>query len=213
MRNIDKLVKFLVTDGDKETLSKSTATDIESVTKFTDYVIDRILPEDFLIQEGSHVEEKDLNSLVRNFNSLLKEENLKPIIIEGMKIAEIKPNQASALTSNLLPIFHEKIKVLMGSKSESVKKTEEAVKEEKPQKKLFDFKKEEKEEEKSKKKVFGFDRKEETKESSEDNMNDDRDEEAPSNPVVDKILMAVIGVCFVAIIAVLIFILVKVNLG
>lgn len=213
MRNIDKLVKFLVTDGDKETLSKSTATDIESVTKFTDYVIDRILPEDFLIQEGSHVEEKDLNSLVRNFNSLLKEENLKPIIIEGMKIAEIKPNQASALMSNLLPIFHEKIKVLMGSKSESVKKTEEAVKEEKPQKKLFDFKKEEKEEEKSKKKVFGFDRKEETKESSEDNMNDDRDEEAPSNPVVDKILMAVIGVCFVAIIAVLIFILVKVNLG
>ena len=213
MRNIDKLVKFLVTDGDKETLSKSTATDIESVTKFTDYVIDRILPEDFLIQEGSHVEEKDLNTLVRNFNSLLKEENLKPIIIEGMKIAEIKPNQASALMSNLLPIFHEKIKILMGSKSESVKKTEEAVKEEKPQKKLFDFKKEEKEEEKSKQKVFGSDKKEETKESSEDNMDDDQDEEAPSNPVVDKILMAVIGVCFVAIIGVLIFILVKVNLG
>lgn len=213
MRNIDKLVKFLVTDGDKETLSKSTATDIESVTKFTDYVIDRILPEDFLIQEGSHVEEKDLNSLVRNFNSLLKEENLKPIIIEGMKIAEIKPNQASALMSNLLPIFHEKIKVLMGSKSESVKKTEEAVKEEKPQKKLFDFKKEEKEEEKSKQKVFGSDKKEETKESSEDNMDDDQDEEVPSNPVVDKVLMAVIGVCFVAIIGVLIFILVKVNMG
>ena len=213
MRNIDKLVKFLVTDGDKETLSKSTATDIESVTKFTDYVIDRILPEDFLIQEGSHVEEKDLNSLVRNFNSLLKEENLKPIIIEGMKRAEIKPNQASALMSNLLPIFHEKIKVLMGSKSESVKKTEEAVKEEKPQKKLFDFKKEEKEEEKSKKKAFGFGKKEETKESSEGNMDDNQDEEAPSNPVVDKILMAVIGVCFVAIIGVLIFILVKVNMG
>ena len=213
MRNIDKLVKFLVTDGDKETLSKSTATDIVSVGKFTDYVIDRILPEDFLIQEGSHVEEKDLNTLVRNFNSLLKEENLKPIIIEGMNRAEIKPNQASALMSNLLPIIHEKIKVLMGNKSEPVKKTEEAVKEEKPQKKIFDFKKEEKEEEKSQQKVFGSDKKEETKESSEDNMGDDHDEEVPSNPVVDKILMAVIGVCFVAIIGVLIFILVKVNMG
>ena len=44
MRNIDKLVKFLVTDSDKDTLSKSTATDIVSVGKFTDYVIDRILP-------------------------------------------------------------------------------------------------------------------------------------------------------------------------
>ena len=44
-------------------------------------------------------------------------------------------------------------------------------------------------------------------------MDDDQDEEAPSNPVVDKILMAVIGVCCVAIIGVLIFILVKVNMG
>ena len=44
-------------------------------------------------------------------------------------------------------------------------------------------------------------------------MDDDHDEEVPSNPIVDKILMAVIGVCFVAIIAVLIFILVKVNMG
>ena len=135
MRNIDKLVKFLVNDSDKETLSKSTATDIESVTKFTDYVIDRILPEDFLIQEGSHVEEKDLNSLVRNFNSLLKEDNLKPIIIEGMNRAQIKPNQASALMSNLLPIIHEKIKILMGNKSEPVKKEEETAVEEKVQKK------------------------------------------------------------------------------
>ena len=213
MRNIDKLVKFLVNDSDKETLSKSTATDIESVGKFTDYVINRILPEDFLIQEGSHVEEKDLNSLVRNFNSLLKEDNLKPVIIEGMKRADIKANQATSLMTNLLPIIHEKIKVLMGNKSEPVKKTEEAFKEEKPQKKLFDFKKEEKEEEKSKQKVFGSDKKEETKKSSEDNMDDDQDEEVPSNPVVDKILMAVIGVCFVAIIGVLIFILVKVNMG
>ena len=137
MRNIDKLVKFLVTDSDKDTLSKSTATDIVSVGKFTDYVIDRILPEDFLIQEGSHVEEKDLNTLVRNFNSLLKEENLKPVIIEGMKRAEIKPTQASALMSNLLPIIHEKIKILMGNKSEPVKKEEEAVIEEKVQKKFL----------------------------------------------------------------------------
>ena len=198
MRNIDKLVKFLVNDSDKETLSKSTATDIESVGKFTDYVIDRILPEDFLIQEGSHVEEKDLNSLVRNFNSLLKEENLKPVIIEGMKRADIKANQASALMSNLLPVIHEKIKVLMGSKSESVKKTEEAVKEEKPQKKLFDLKKEEE--------------KEEPEENNELKTVENHDEEA-SNPMLDKILMAVIGVCFVAIIGVLIFILVKVNMG
>ena len=212
MRNIDKLVKFLVTDGDKETLSKSTATDIESVTKFTDYVIDRILPEDFLIQEGSHVEEKDLNTLVRNFNSLLKEENLKPVIIEGMKRAEIKPTQASALMSNLLPIIHDKIKILMGNKSEPVKKEEETAVEEKVQKKLFSFKKNEDEGDKPQKKLFGFGKKEESEENNEQKTVENHDEEA-SNPMLDKILMAVIGVCFVVIIGVLIFILVKVNMG
>lgn len=195
MRNIDKLVKFLVNDSDKETLSKSTATDIESVGKFTDYVIDRILPEDFLIQEGSHVEEKDLNSLVRNFNSLLKEGNLKPVIIEGMKRADIKPNQASALMSNLLPVIHEKIKVLMGNVSSSKPelKKETDIKEEEPA-----------EEETSSKKLFDFKKKEEEAE--------DEKEVSSANPVVDKVLMAVIGVCLLAIIVVLVFILVKVNM-
>lgn len=204
MRNIDKLVKFLVNDNDKETLSKSTATDIESVGVFTDYVIDRILPEDFLIQEGSHVEEKDLNSLVRNFNSLLKEENLKPVIIEGMKRADIKANQASALMSNLLSIIHEKIKILMGSASpkkqevqkETVAKEEEIVEDTGAKKKLFSFKK-----------------KEQTAEEEEAKEESVSEQEDNSNKTVDKILMAVIGVCFVAIIAVLVFILVKVNMG
>lgn len=194
MRNIDKLVKFLVNDSDKETLSKSTATDIESVGKFTDYVIDRILPEDFLIQEGSHVEEKDLNSLVRNFNSLLKEDNLKPIIIEGMNRAQIKPNQASALMSNLLPIIHEKIKILMGSASN--KKTESQKQEEVSEEPVAE-----------KKKFFGFKKKE--KEGNEEVS--EVKEEVPANPLVDKILMIVIGVCLIAIIGVLIFIVFKVN--
>ena len=205
MRNIDKLVKFLVNDNDKETLSKSTATDIESVGVFTDYVINRILPEDFLIQEGSHVEEKDLNSLVRNFNSLLKEENLKPVIIEGMKKADIKSNQASALMSNLLSIIHEKIKILMGSASpkkpevrkESVVKEEETVEESKTEKK----------------KLFGFKKKEEPVEEEDIKEEAISKEEDTSNKTVDKVLMAVIGVCFVAIIGVLAFILVKVNMG
>lgn len=202
MRNIDKLVKFLVNDSDKETLSKSTATDIESVGKFTDYVIDRILPEDFLIQEGSHVEEKDLNSLVRNFNSLLKEENLKPVIIEGMKKADIKANQASALMSNLLPIIHEKIKILMGNASKSETK-KEAVKEETvedtgTEKKKFSF---------------SFKKKGKLAEEETEEKTEPAEEEEASSGTVDKILMAVIGVCFVAIIGVLIFILIKVNLG
>ena len=194
MRNIDKLVKFLVTDSDKDTLSKSTATDIVSVGKFTDYVIDRILPEDFLIQEGSHVEEKDLNSLVRNFNSLLKEDNLKPIIIEGMNRAQIKPNQASALMSNLLPIIHEKIKILMGSASN--KKTESQRQEEVSEEPVAE-----------KKKFFSFKKKE--KEGNEEVSV--VKEEVPANPLVDKILMIVIGVCLIAIIGVLIFIVFKVN--
>ena len=201
MRNIDKLVKFLVNDSDKETLSKSTATDIESVGKFTDYVIDRMLPEDFLIQEGSHVEEKDLNSLVRNFNSLLKEENLKPVIIEGMKRADIKANQASALMSNLLPIIHEKIKILMGSassKKQEVQK-ETAVKEE-----------EAVEENNAEKKKFGFSFKKKEKTVEEEAVSKE-EEDNNSSSAVDKVLMVVIGVCLIAIIGVLIFLVFKVN--
>lgn len=201
MRNIDKLVKFLVNDSDKETLSKSTATDIESVGKFTDYVIDRMLPEDFLIQEGSHVEEKDLNSLVRNFNSLLKEENLKPVIIEGMKRADIKANQASALMSNLLPIIHEKIKILMGSSSSKKPEVqkETAVKEE-----------EAVEENNAEKKKFGFSFKKKGKTVEEEAVSKE-EEDNNSSSAVDKVLMAVIGVCLIAIIGVLIFIVFKVN--
>ena len=200
MRNIDKLVKFLVNDSDKETLSKSTATDIESVGKFTDYVIDRILPEDFLIQEGSHVEEKDLNSLVRNFNDLLKEENLKPVIIEGMKRAEIKPNQASALMSNLLPVIHEKIKVLMSNAAPSKSDNKISAEEKNMTNPVYSKDSEH----------VGSDNG--IDEAFDDESNETFSKKDPSN-LADKVLMALIAVCLVAIIAVLVFILVKVNVG
>ena len=132
--------------------------------------------------------------MVRNFNSLLKEDNLKPIIIEGMNRAQIKPNQASALMSNLLPIIHEKIKILMGNASN--KKTESQKQEEVSEEPVAE-----------KKKFFSFKKKE--KEGNEEVS--EVKEEVPANPLVDKILMIVIGVCLIAIIGVLIFIVFKVN--
>ena len=39
MRNIDKLVLFLINNDDKVTLSKSTATDLETVDKFCEFMI------------------------------------------------------------------------------------------------------------------------------------------------------------------------------
>ena len=74
------------------------------------------------------------------------------------------------------------------------------------------FKKNEDEGDKPQKKLFSFGKKEEPEENNELKTVENHDEEA-SNPMLDKILMAVIGVCFVAIIGVLIFILVKVNMG
>lgn len=207
MRNIDKLVKFLVNDNDKETLSKSTATDIGSVGIYTDYVIDRILPEDFLIQEGSHVEEKDLNTLVRNFNSLLKEVNLKPVIIEAMKRANIKPNQASALMSNLLPIIHEKIKILMGSasasKPEPQKEDAQAENETDKKKFSFSFKKKEKPAETEKEEKQEEVKTEEIVETQENK----------SLMPVEKIVMVVLGVCLLAVLGVLIFMAIKISIG
>lgn len=195
MRNIDKLVMFLINSDDKVTLSKSTATDLETVDKFSEFIINKILPEDFLIQEGSHVEEKDLNTLVKNYNSLLKEENLKPVLLEAIEKLGIRPNQATLLTSNLMPVLHNKIKVLMANTS---KPKEEVKQEEKPKK-----------QEKTK---FSFSKNKEKKEEVTETVKETVVEEQQGSTKLEKIIMAVIGVLLLVVVGVLIFFLVKVNL-
>lgn len=193
MRNIDKLVMFLINSDDKVTLSKSTATDLETVDKFSEFIINKILPEDFLIQEGSHVEEKDLNTLVKNYNSLLKEENLKPVLLEAIEKLGIRPNQATLLTSNLMPVLHNKIKVLMANTSKS---KQEVKKEEKQEKKKFSFgTKKEKKEEKTEEKVV-----------------ETADQEPAKTSNIEKVIMAVVGVLLLVVVGVLVFFLIKVNL-
>lgn len=193
MRNIDKLVLFLINNDDKVTLSKSTATDLETVDKFCDFMINKILPEDFLIQEGSHIEEKDLNTLVTNFNSLLKEENLKPVLLEAINKLDIRPNQATLLTSNIMPILHNKIKVLMANTS---KPKQEVKKEETQEKKKFSFgTKKEKKEEKAEEKVVEATNQESTQTSN-----------------IEKVIMAVVGALLLVVVGVLVFFLIKVNL-
>lgn len=196
MRNIDKLVMFLINSDDKVTLSKSTATDLETVDKFSEFIINKILPEDFLIQEGSHVEEKDLNTLVKNYNNLLKEENLKPVLLEAIEKLGIRPNQATLLTSNLMPVLHNKIKVLMGNtskpKEEEVKKEESIQKEEK--------------------KKLSFGKKKEKKEEVTETVKETVVEEQQGSTKLEKIIMAVVGVLLLVVVGVLIFFLVKVNL-
>lgn len=190
MRNIDKLVMFLINSDDKVTLSKSTATDLETIDKFSEFIINKILPEDFLIQEGSHVEEKDLNTLVKNYNSLLKEENLKPVLLEAIEKLGVRPNQATLLTSNLMPILHNKIKVLMANTS---KPKEEVKQEEKPKK--------------QDKQKFSFCKKKEEKTVQETVT---EEEQGSSN--IEKIIMAIVGVLLLVVVGVLIFFLIKVNL-
>lgn len=195
MRNIDKLVMFLINSDDKVTLSKSTATDLETVDKFSEFIINKILPEDFLIQEGSHVEEKDLNTLVKNYNSLLKEENLKPVLLEAIDKLGVRPNQATLLTSNIMPILHNKIKVLMANTS---KPKEEAKQAEKPKK--------------QEKKKFSFGKKKERKEEVTETVKETVIEEQQGSTKLEKIIMAVVGVLLLVVVGVLIFFLVKVNL-
>ena len=193
MRNIDKLVLFLINNDDKVTLSKSTATDLETVDKFCEFMINKILPEDFLIQEGNHIEEKDLNTLVTNFNSLLKEENLKPVLLEAINKLDIRPNQATLLTSNIMPILHNKIKVLMANTS---KPKQGVKKEETQEKKKFSFgAKKEKKEEQTEEKVVETANQEPTKTSN-----------------IEKVIMAVVGVLLLVVVGVLVFFLIKVNL-
>ena len=111
----------------------------------------------------------------------------------------IKTNQASALMSNLLPIIHEKIKILMGSASnrkQDVQK-ENVVKEGTIE-----------EDSVAKKNLFGFKKKEKT---VEEETASNEEEDNNSSSAVDKVLMAVIGVFLIAIIGVLIFIVFKVN--
>lgn len=198
MRNIDKLVIFLINNDDKVTLSKSTATDLETVDKFCEFMINKILPEDFLIQEGSHIEEKDLNTLVTNFNSLLKEENLKPVLLEAINKLDIRPNQATLLTSNIMPILHNKIKLLMANTSKS--KQQEVKKEKVVNKKKFSFMIKKKEEKNT------------TKENTEEKTVEATNQEPTKASNIEKVIMAVVGVLLLVVVGVLIFFLIKVNL-
>ena len=197
MRNIDKLVMFLINSDDKVTLSKSTATDLETVDKFCEFIINKILPEDFIIQEGSHIEEKDLNTLVTNFNSLLKEENLKPVLLEAINKLDIRPNQATLLTSNIMPILHNKIKVLMANTS---KPKQEVKKEKVVNKKKFSFQIEKKEEKNT------------TKENIEEKTVETTNQEPTKASNIEKVIMAVVGVLLLVVVGVLVFFLIKVNL-
>ena len=197
MRNIDKLVLFLINNDDKVTLSKSTATDLETVDKFCEFMINKILPEDFIIQEGSHIEEKDLNTLVTNFNSLLKEENLKPVLLEAINKLDIRPNQATLLTSNIMPILHNKIKVLMANTS---KPKQEVKKEKVVNKKKFSFQIEKKEEKNT------------TKENIEEKTVETTNQEPTKASNIEKVIMAVVGVLLLVVVGVLVFFLIKVNL-
>ena len=197
MRNIDKLVLFLINNDDKVTLSKSTATDLETVDEFCEFIINKILPEDFIIQEGSHIEEKDLNTLVTNFNSLLKEENLKPVLLEAINKLDIRPNQATLLTSNIMPILHNKIKVLMANTS---KPKQEVKKEKVVNKKKFSFQIEKKEEKNT------------TKENIEEKTVETTNQEPTKASNIEKVIMAVVGVLLLVVVGVLIFFLIKVNL-
>ena len=197
MRNIDKLVLFLINNDDKVTLSKSTATDLETVDEFCEFIINKILPEDFIIQEGSHIEEKDLNTLVTNFNSLLKEENLKPVLLEAINKLDIRPNQATLLTSNIMPILHNKIKVLMANTS---KPKQEVKKEKVVNKKKFSFQIEKKEEKNT------------TKENIEEKTVETTSQEPTKASKIEKVIMAVVGVLLLVVVGVLIFFLIKVNL-
>ena len=197
MRNIDKLVLFLINNDDKVTLSKSTATDLETVDKFCEFMINKILPEDFIIQEVSHIEEKDLNTLVTNFNSLLKEENLKPVLLEAINKLDIRPNQATLLTSNIMPILHNKIKVLMANTS---KPKQEMKKEKVVNKKKFSFMIKKKEEKNT------------TKENTEEKTVETTSQEPTKASKIEKVIMAVVGVLLLVVVGVLIFFLIKVNL-
>ena len=197
MRNIDKLVLFLINNDDKVTLSKSTATDLETVDEFCEFIINKILPEDFIIQEGSHIEEKDLNTLVTNFNSLLKEENLKPVLLEAINKLDIRPNQATLLTSNIMPILHNKIKVLMANTS---KPKQEVKKEKVVNKKKFSFMIKKKEEKNT------------TKENTEEKTVETTSQEPTKASKIEKVIMAVVGVLLLVVVGVLIFFLIKVNL-
>lgn len=118
MTNLEKLLKFLINGNDVKDLSSKTGVSEENVKSFCQDVFARIIPNDFTKAEGSHIEEKDLRGLVANFNLLLKEENLKPLMINGVRKYGLSSSEASALVSGILPLVHKKIQVLTKPKEE-----------------------------------------------------------------------------------------------
>lgn len=109
MNNLEKLLKYLVKENDYKELALKSGVDEKVIRKFTMDIFARIIPTDFNKQEGSHIDEKDLVAIVSNFNAVVKEENLKTLISNGVKKYGLDVKQASSILMAVIPTIHTNI--------------------------------------------------------------------------------------------------------
>lgn len=80
MDNLNLLLKYLVNDDDIKKIANATNVEEKIVKDTCISLFDNLIPSDFSRYEGSHLEKKDLNAIMANFNKLLDGSDLKRII-------------------------------------------------------------------------------------------------------------------------------------
>ena len=80
MDNLNLLLKYLVNDDDIKKIANATNVEEKIVKDTCISLFDNLIPSDFSRYKGSHLEKKDLNAIMANFNKLLDGSDLKRII-------------------------------------------------------------------------------------------------------------------------------------
>lgn len=218
MDNLNKLLKYLVNTDDIEKLSKDTGVDAGTIEKICVDIFTKLIPSDFTRSEGAHIEKKDLTAITANFNNLLNGATLKELIGNIMSKYSIDQSKASLLVKQILVIIRGKLQFMTAAKkpAKPVEPIRQEVKEEPKETLKKELVQEEpvKEEKVEAKPTTRLEKRHpishnEAKIVKEEVVEENQEEDLSKG---EKIALYVVGGLLIAVIIVIIFVLVKVNM-
>lgn len=116
MDNLNKLLKYLINTDDIEKLSNETGVEAGTIEKVCVDIFTKLIPSDFTRSEGAHIEKKDLTAITSNFNNLLSGATLKELVTNITVKYSIDSSKASLLVKQILVIIRSKLQFMSAAK-------------------------------------------------------------------------------------------------
>lgn len=213
MDNLNKLLKYLINTNDIEKLSGDTGVDAGTIEKVCVDIFTKLIPSDFTRSEGAHIEKKDLTAITANFNNLLSGATLKELVTNITTKYSIDSSKASLLVKQILVIIRSKLQFMSAAKKPASRPVE-TVKEEPKETLKKELVKEEVEEVKETAPNSRIAKRHPIKENNneariiKEEVVEEDDEDLSKG---EKIALYVVAGLLVAVIAVIIVVLIKIN--